>query len=383
MFAFFIHPRDISDEIDYHDVERIKRIYGILPFGWWIPIGWLTKLIRTLPNKRIGNKILSLLPPLVTGKLYSSERTVGWIVTIPMTAGQMLSMFNGSAKQKAALEQKMVQAVKLSQKMGARIVGLGAMTSTVTNSGRGLSKKVEGVGITNGNAFTAVATVKGFREVAKQTGINLDCAEIAIVGATGSVGKASTILLADSLKKGRMLLISLSPGKLQQLKKTIEERNPNINVALSCDISAIRKCDIVLVATSHPDTLIRKEHLKKGTVIYDDTQPRNVSREIANDPNFLVVDGSIMRVPSVQNTMNIGLPTSQDMYACEAETWLLSQHKRFGDFALGRDVFAQANEVLLMAENYANRIVLAPFRSFGRELTKSDFERIKQMRSNL
>src|SRR3989344_726751 len=377
MFAFFIHPRDHLDGVNYHDVERIKRAYGIIPYNLWIPIGWFTKLLSLLSDK-MKDKILPLLPPFVTGRIYSDKKTEGWIVTIPMTARQILERADGSPKAKASLEKKILQAVKLSKKMGAEIVGLGAMTAPTTAGGRTLAGKVDGVGITNGNALTAVITIRGVETVARKAGVNLRTAKIAIVGATGSVGKATSLLLTKSLGRCELLLISRSPGKLGQLKRMIEKENREAKITFSDKIEAIKCCDVVIVTTSSSETIIQKEHLKKGTIIYDDTQPRNVSREIARDANFLVVDGGIVRISAVRNTMDIGLPENSDMYACECETWLLSQEKKFGDFAIGSDVIKQAEEILAIANRQS--IPLAPFKSFGEPVFPEDYQRINRIR---
>lgn len=377
MFTFFIHPRNNLDGIDYHDVERIKRAYGILPFNLWIPIGCFTRLLCCLPHW-VNDKVLPLLPPITTGRIYSSKKTAGWIVTIPMTAKQILERAEGSPKQKAVLEKKLVKAVRLSKRMGARIVGLGAMTAPATVGGKTLVGKVEGVGITNGNALTAVITVQGVKAIARRADIDLNASKIAIIGATGSVGKAASLLLSKSLGKCELLLISRSPGKLNQLKRMIEKENQEVEVTVSDKVNAIKDCDVVVVTTSDSGVIVKKEHLRKGMIIYDDTQPRNVSEEIARDTDFLVVDGGIVRIPEVHNTMDIGLPTDSDMYACEAETYLLSIKERFGDFALGRDVIKQAKEMQVIADEYG--LCLAPFKSFGNPLIDEDFKRIRTIR---
>lgn len=378
MFAFFIHPRDTSDEMDYQDLKRIKRMHGYLPFHWWIPIGWFTKLLSMLP-RRLTNRVLLWSPPLVTGRIYSEDGTVGWIVTIPMTARQMLESFRGSSEQRRNLTDKLVQAVEISKRMGAEIVGLGAMTAPVTRGGATLVGKVNGVGITNGNALTAVVTVRGVLAAAEKAGIDLNSSGIAIVGAAGSVGNAVSLLLAESLGKCQLLLVSRTLGNLRQLKETIETGNKEARVRIFSRISAIKECDLVIVTTSGPDVIIQKEHLKEGTLVYDDTQPKNVSREIARDPNFLVVDGSVVRIPGIRNTMDIGLPGSNDMYACEAEAWLLAKQERFGDFAIGKEVIKEAKAAQEMVRGH--RINLAPFTSFGEPLTDDAFRQFVEIRS--
>jgi predicted amino acid dehydrogenase len=80
------------------------------------------------------------------------------------------------------------KAVAMARDRGARIVGLGAFTSIVTRNG--LLLRDLGVALTTGNSYTVVATVEGLRATAQRRELDLAGATVAIVGATGSIGRA-------------------------------------------------------------------------------------------------------------------------------------------------------------------------------------------------
>lgn len=52
---------------------------------------------------------------------------------------------------------------------------------------------------------------------------------------------------------------------------------------------------LVVLLTSATDALLRSEHLGEGTVVVDDTQPRNTSPDLPRRrPDVLVLDGGIV-----------------------------------------------------------------------------------------
>lgn len=397
--AFLIHPRDgdTPNGADYHDVERIRRVYGWLPFNIWLPIGWFTRSLRWFPQR---NKILSLLPPLVTGRLYSSDtrKTVGWIITIPRTASQLSvalkeDVLPEEKKEKKQIAKTLLRAVKTGKKIGARGIGLGEMTAPVTGGGKTLSGKVEGIGITNGNALTVAVTIRGLKAIAKKTDVDLQAASIAIVG-IGSVGKGIAMQLSNTLGKCHLVLVNRTKKKAEIAMNKIISENPQVKVEVSNQISAIKECDVVIVTTSGSDLIIKPEHLKAGAIVLDDTQPRNVSLDTASIPydtsdyslglglkKFLVVDGGILDLPEVRNTMDIGLRRETYMYACQAEVFLWTTIKQqSSDFAVSQNVYEKVEEIEQIFDEYG-RFKLAPFTSFGKVITEEEFNNIRYVRT--
>src|SRR4029079_10065587 len=107
-----------------------------------------------------------------------------------------------------------LQTVRLAEKMGAKIAGLGAFTSIVTRDGQELKEKVH-VGLTTGNAQSAAVAVQNVLHAAALTNLSLPHATVAIVGGAGSVGSACYKSLA--LLVGTLLIIDIKKDALQNL----------------------------------------------------------------------------------------------------------------------------------------------------------------------
>ena len=89
-------------------------------------------------------------------------------------------------------------------------------------------------------------------------------------------------------------------------------------------MDAVRDADLVLVLTSATEALIGPEHLKRGAVVLDDTQPRNTDPALAQErPDVLVIDGGVAAVPGIRIRGDIGLPKGL-AYACLCETMLMA-----------------------------------------------------------
>jgi predicted amino acid dehydrogenase len=319
------------------------------PFGLVPDAVWRTAFAR-LP---IG--------PIVTGRisyLDAPDEVVGSLITVPLAPSQMLSL------PRSKVQAKISAAVDKARDLGARIVGLGALTAPASAGGKSLAKRSD-VGITNGNAFTAAMTLMGMEQLL--TRVRPDPL-IAIVGATGSVGACLTRLFARQ-HDGRLLLVARNEGRLESLAK--EVRRPSVNVATSTDMSTVAGADLVVLLTSAAEALLRSEHLKFGAVVLDDTVPRNTDpRLLVERPDVLVVDGGLIEIPGVNIEGAIGLAPKL-AYACLAETMLLALGDHEGHFSIGTPQVEQAEHLLNLAAAHRDLgFSLAPFRSFGKLITE-------------
>ena len=66
---------------------------------------------------------------------------------------------------------------------------------------------------------------------------------------------------------------------MNELIPYLKNLNPNINIEVSHQISAIKKADFIITATNTPEALIKADDLKSGAVVIDDAQPSDVSPE--------------------------------------------------------------------------------------------------------
>jgi FlaA1/EpsC-like NDP-sugar epimerase len=91
-----------------------------------------------------------------------------------------------------------------------------------------------------------------------------------IIGATGSIGSVCSRLLAQAIKN--VVLVSIEPEKLIELKRTIQEETPGAE-GHHCHQSAgdLGDCDLIVTATSalgsacrHHQVQAGRGHLRRG-----------------------------------------------------------------------------------------------------------------------
>lgn len=330
--AFLVHPR-----------TDVARDFG----GLCRPLGLIPTPVYEGLMRRVN------LPSVVTGRLRyadAPQTPAGWLITVPLSPRQLLE---GGARVQAAIG----SAVDRARDLGARTVGLGALTAPATGGG-GMFRHRQDIGITNGNAFTAAMTFLGVQRLLAQCPPG---ARIAVVGASGSVGSCLSQML--SARTGNpLLLVARHEGRLRGLQARLGEGRAEI----STDMARVRGADLVVLLTSAPDALLRSEHLGLGAIVLDDTQPRNTRPELLLErPDVRIVDGGLVRVPGLQRRGFLGLPQGV-AFACLAETLLLGLAGYSGHFALGAPSVAQADFMLHLAGRFSSLgFTLAAPHSFG------------------
>jgi predicted amino acid dehydrogenase len=225
------------------------------------------------------------------------------------------------------------------------------------------------VSITNGNAYTAVITFQKISELIRQSPKSTPV--VALVGATGSVGTLVSKLLAKHHPEVEYMLVARNERRINQLAGEMEVLNNAVETVVSLNIDDVKRADIVVLLTSAPDSLLHSEHLKRGAIVLDDTQPRNTHPAILKQrPDVTVIDGGVVSVPSLQLRNHIGLPKGLS-YACLAETMLLAQAGHEGHFSIGNPTVDQAEYIAKIAQRYAPLgFGVAPDHSFGKLISK-------------
>lgn len=346
-FAFIIHPLEVAD---------IIRKF---------------KFFKFLPGRLVEN-LLSFSPVFkvseIRGIKSAYSETAGWFVVCPLTSRKMLSLPENT------VIEKIVSAGKLAEKLGAEIVGLGAMTSVVGDAGVTIARNLN-IAVTSGNSYTVATALEGTRKAAEIMGINMSRANVAVIGATGSIGSVCARIIAA--EAGSLTLVARRPEKLERLSYQILMET-GIAARLTTNVSsALKEADIVITVTSAVDTVIRPDDLKTGAVVCDVARPRDVSKQVAEKrPDVLVIEGGVVEVPGeAEFNFNFGFPGKM-AYACMAETIILALEGRCESFTLGRDLTVeQVREISSLAAKHGFK--LAGFRSFERALSESDIEKVR------
>ncbi len=346
-FAFIVHPLTAQDFARKFPVAR------------HCSDGFIEGILKYIPPFKVSH---------ITGLKSSRSEAEGWFLGCPLTSQQMVNM------PEPYVMNKIIKTAKIAEKVGAKIVGLGAFTSIVGDAGITVAKNVN-IAVTTGNSYTVATALEGTRRAAKLMGLPLEHAQVVILGATGSIGAACAQILAKEVRY--LTLVARSESKLEKLSQQIL-RSAGLAVRITANTrTALKSADIVIAVTSALDSIIEPQDLKPGAIVCDVARPRNVSRQVANMRNdVLVIEGGVVEVPGdVSFGINFGFPEGT-AYACMAETMVLALEGRYENFTLGRDLTVKQVETISRLAN-KHGFKLAGFRSFERALNDDEIEKIK------
>lgn len=404
--AFLVHPVDLRN---YPEMDESFKV------------------LSTAEIAELADRFNDLLEPFVAGSAHitaaDGRRVFVDFVAVPRTADQLMNMPHAQAiaEVRAALE--------IAKARGARLVGLGAYTSVVTRGG--LHLKNPGVALTTGNSYTVVSAVESIYLAVERLGTRLPEATIAVVGATGAIGRATAILLAEEV--GRLVLIGnparpeasrkrllkvagdavahlaglareghrFAPGTIgdrllglgplpdeaagpdawQGLALRLEEAGAlRISTEIDVDLPA---ADLVVTATSTAEELVTPRNLKFGAAVCDISRPPNVSRAVREArPDVLVIDGGVVEVPG-RPDLGWHFGFEQGLaYACMAETMMLGLMHHYQDTSLGTDLnLPMIRQLRQWAGELGFR--LAQLRSFDRPLSDAEWNELIAARSRV
>lgn len=309
-FAFIVHSRGRSD---------LKRRYPVLKF--------VPNIIFDLISKNLKPINVSFITGLQNNE---GQESLGAVIGIPMTARQLME------NRDLALR-RILQAVKKAKSKGAKYVGLGAMTASLSKGGRDVIQHVPGVFVTTGRTFTIINIVDYVLSMTKLFELSKENSIIGIVGAAGGIGSGTATVLAHHGFKN-FILIDLE-RKLESIKNTIkiiETRHGNsCQLEISHKISEVSRCNIIIAATSAPEAVIRSEDVNPGTIIINDAQPSDISPEIVrNRKDVIVIEGGALSTDKINCHLNMGLVSKNDIFSCLAETLILTYLKFPGHYSM-------------------------------------------------
>jgi predicted amino acid dehydrogenase len=346
-FAFIGHPRTLSD------VPRKFPFAGLLPLPVverWFRYQW------------------PFVASYITGlTLTDGTPTTGAILISPLTTEQMI-------RNPRVARQRVWQTVRLAEKMGATIAGLGAFTSILTRDGQELKDKVR-LGLTTGNAQSSAIAVQNVLHAAALTNLSLPHAIVAIVGGAGSVGSACAKILARLV--GTLLLVDIKKDELQRLVAHLRDE-PARTVGMT-NLDHVQEADVVIAATNNPYILLTAEHLKSGAIVIDAAQPKNVSETIPVErPDVLVIESAVVRTPNVDVHFDLDLGASEAL-GCLSETMILRAIEWNGHYSLGKTDPSQIAHITAMGRSLG--FDLAPFRNSTGYVTEEDLHRVARART--
>jgi predicted amino acid dehydrogenase len=269
--------------------------------------------------------------------------------------------------------------------IGAKMIGLGAYTKMIGDSGETVHKNSP-IPVTTGNSLSTSATLWAVYDVVKRMGILKTIpgtkrvkATATVIGATGSIGRASAKLL--SLMVSRLCIVAPRRERLEELAHEIRKMTPDCEFVVSTNANDFaHETDILVTATSALDTkIIEIERLKPGCVVCDCSRPLDFTPEDAGKrPDILIVESGEVVLPGPVNlTCDIGLP-DKVVYACLGETALLALEERFEPFTLGRNIdYLKVKEIYKMAKKHG--VELAAIRGHSGLISDKEIQLTKKL----
>ena len=350
-FAFIIHPIDAK-----RDVSRKFPLLG-----------------RLLTERQI-DFFSTFFPPVYISEIEgitsisTGKQVQGWFIAAPYTPRRMMEL------PERVVYRKIIQTGRMAERLGARILGLGAFTSVIGDAGETIARSLD-VPVTTGDSYTISVAVQAVREAACQMDIPLRDATAAVVGASGTIGRVCAELLAEDVSQ--LYLIGRREEPLIELREQLSGPGRG-ELIISTKMEVLSKSQLILTVTSAVHDVILPEYLLAGSVVCDVARPRDVSAMVAAArDDILVIDGGMVDVPGpVDFHFNFGFPPGKS-YACMAETIALALEGRFEDYTLGKKITRErVDEITAIAEKHGFR--LSGFRSFEREVTPEQIETVRQ-----
>jgi predicted amino acid dehydrogenase len=350
-FAFIIHPIDPK-----RDVSRKFPLLG-----------------KMLSEKQI-DFFSTYFPPVYISEIEgitsqaTGKQIKGWFLACPYTPRRMMQL------PERTVYRKIIQTGRMAEKLGANVLGLGAFTSVVGDAGVTIANNLE-IPVTTGDSYTVMMAVQAIREAAKVMDIKMADATVAIVGATGSIGRVCADLIAD--EAARTLLIARDEQKLEALRDRLKV-HARSELVVSTKMDVLKEAQLILTVTSAIHDVIHPEHLQPGSVVCDVARPRDVSAMVAAvRDDILVIDGGMVDVPGpVDFHFNFGFPEGK-AYACMAETIALTLEGKFEDYTVGKDLtLERVREITVIAEKHGFR--MSGFRSFEKEVKEEQIETVRR-----
>src|SRR5450432_1412413 len=203
-FAFIIHPINPK-----RDVSRKWPIVG-----------------KVLTEGQV-NYLSAYFPPVYISEINGvrSETTkrelTGWFIACPFTPQRMLQLPVNM------VYDKIVACGHKAEKLGARIMGLGAYTSVVGDAGQTIAERLA-LPVTTGDSYTIMIAVEAVRKAAEVMDIPLQSATAAVVGATGAIGKVCAQMLSQDVAE--LILIGRRADALEEVREKCEGQHVRVRV---------------------------------------------------------------------------------------------------------------------------------------------------------
>jgi predicted amino acid dehydrogenase len=320
-FAFIIHPLSKSQIAQIPGLEFLKK----------------TPLIDVAEN--LAAKVPGYHYCKISGikSAFNGKEVDGDLYLIPSTPKMLLS----TPAEK--VYDSLTKICELAHRKGAKLIGLGAYTKIVGDAGVTVNNRSP-IPVTTGNSLSSAATLWAASYGIDKMGLvekreNHYLGTCMVIGATGSIGKICAKILANQWK--RIIVVAPRPYKVLELVTQLKEFAPNTEVLGTTNPNKYSaECDLIITSTSaQGERILDIDLVKPGCVICDVSRPFDISLDdAARRPDILIIASGEVELPgNVKIEKTIGLE-GETVYACLAETALLTMEGLFESFSMSREL---------------------------------------------
>ncbi len=282
----------------------------------------------------------------------AGNETVGFGILCPLLPEHFATL------EKRFVQRKVLSAIRLGERLGVSIVGLGGFTSICCDEGAAFVGQVNAM-VTSGNTYTAALAVQGVLEAAVRTELPLEQATLAVIGATGDIGSGVTRALASRVR--RVIIAARNDQRLREFSDELARYGARSTTIVKHVREAVSQAEVIVSATSAVTTVVEPSDLQPGTILCDIAIPHSISREVRRlRDDILVFDGGMAKFPPLelmkrnQRWSNL-FPQTTEVYGCLAETVILALDGHVGNFSVGRGYITPEKiaTITTMAEKHA------------------------------
>lgn len=353
----------------------------------------------------------------------------GWLIGVPFGAREIMNL------PREVTSDVIKDAVDMGRDLGAKIVGLGALSSVVTRGGRSVQGR--GIAITSGNSFTVLMAMEALIKGAEKMHIEPQKAHGGVVGATGSIGRACALLLSERVQniilfgnpehvtssKNRLASLTSDLFKLaikrrnagelsglsfwvEQLVRDLDKKGDALSLQyaqtlnnseeitgeriaemcvhvggrlpITCSLNIsedLQQCNMIIATSNSPEYLVYPDDLRTGAVVCDVARPADVAPECYTRKDVLILEGGLVKYPEpVSFGPNLGYRDGVNV-ACLTETVLLSMEGDYQDYSIGTKMPLETIEYMRgLAKKHG--FELAGLKMGNKEITDEEIEEI-------
>ena len=320
----------------------LRKTFGAVPDNKLA----LTKLLETSPARAAKEDIVVPLP--------GGSTLRGKLILCSFLPEQV-----NSPRGLAAASQKTRAACKLAHELGAKVVGLGGFTSIVGGTqGESLAREFE-LAITSGNSLTAALALEQLHTLLEKLGWTLAERSVAIVGATGDIGRACALALASRVK--RLMLIARNQSKLEALRAELallvgtglaesplsgvpaQDRATTgvaptaSNIQISANAHDAYNADLIITATSSAQAILAEAGLRSGSIVCDIGYPETITLSPEPRRDVIIFSGGMAEMPfALDLGAVLQLPSPRLMYGCFSEAMALAMAGCYERYSTGQ-----------------------------------------------